>query len=358
MKKVLILGGYGNFGKLIACRLVSLNINIIIAGRNENKAKKLANELNAESAVIDINKDLKDQLNILKPFIVINTCGPFQNSNYFVGEMCIKNKTHYIDLADGRDFVCGIYKLDELAKKYKVLCVSGASTVPCLSSAVIEKYQNNYSEINSIIYGITPGQKTPRGLATVKAILSYLGKPMKASQGQKIRYGWQDIYIQKYPVLGNRLMGNCDIPDFDLFPKKFGIKSIKFSAGMENTILHFSIWALSWIKRFGLPVNFENYASFFLKLSNLFNGFGTSNGGMHIIISGKDLLGKSLTKKWFIIAKNGDGPQIPSVPSVLLAKKLIDGDLKITGATPCMSLISLDEYMNSLTSFNVEVFSH
>ena len=252
MKKVLILGGYGNFGKLIACRLVSLNINIIIAGRNGNKAKKLANELNSESVVLDITKDLEDQLNILKPFIVINTCGPFQNSNYFAGEMCIKNKIHYIDLADGRDFVCGIYKLDELAKKYKVLCVSGASTVPCLSSAVIEKYQNNYSEINSIIYGITPGQKTPRGLATVKAILSYLGKPMKASQGQKIRYGWQDIYIQKYPVLGNRLMGNCDIPDFDLFPKKFGIKSIKFSAGMENTVLHFSIWALSWINAYFL----------------------------------------------------------------------------------------------------------
>ena len=152
-------------------------------------------------------------------------------------------------------------------------------------------------------------------------------------------------------------MGNCDIPDLDLFPKEFGIKSIKFSAGMENIVLHFSIWALSWIKRFGFPINFENYASLFLKLSNFFNGFGTSNGGMHIIISGTDLFGKSLTNKWFIIAKNGDGPQIPCVPSVLLAKKLIDGDLKITGATPCMSLVTLDEYMNSLTSFNVEVFS-
>ena len=357
MKKVLILGGYGNFGKLIAYRLVDFNINIIIAGRNKKKAKKLATKLNVESAVFDINVDLKSQLKILKPFIVINTCGPFQNSNYFVGKMCIENKIHYIDLADGRDYVCGIFRLDELAKKNKVLCVSGASTVPCLSSAVIEKYKDNFSEINSIIYGISPGQKTPRGLATVKAILSYVGKPIHSLHGHKIKYGWQDIYIQKYPILGNRWMANCDIPDLDLFPQKFGIKSIKFSAGMENIILHFGIWILSWVKRFGFSVNFENYAPSFLKLSNLFNVFGTSNGGMHIIIDGKDLLGKSLRKKWFIVAKHGDGPQIPCVPSSLLAKKLIDGNLNVTGAIPCLSLISLDEYIDGLKKFNVEVFN-
>ena len=357
MKKVLILGGYGNFGKLIAYRLVNYNINIIIAGRNKKKAKKLADKLNVESAVFDINADLKVQLKILKPFIVINTCGPFQNSNYFVGKMCIENKIHYIDLADGRDYVCGISRLDELAKKNKVLCISGASTVPCLSSAVIEKYKDNYSEINSMIYGITPGQKTPRGLATVKAILSYIGKPIQSLHGNKIRYGWQDMYIQKYPVLGNRWMANCDIPDLELFPQKYGIKSIKFSAGMENIILHFGIWILSWVKRFGFSVNFENYAPSFLKLSNLFNVFGTSNGGMHIIIDGKDLLGKSLRKKWFIVAKHGDGPQIPCVPSSLLAKKLIDGNLNVTGAIPCLSLISLDEYIDGLKKFNVEVFN-
>ena len=73
---------------------------------------------------------------------------------------------------------------------------------------------------------------------------------------------------------------------------------------------------------------------------------------MHIIIDGKDLLGKSLKKKWFIIALNGDGPQIPCMPSSLLAKKLIDGNLNITGAIPCLSLISLDEYIDSLQQFN------
>jgi hypothetical protein len=47
-----------------------------------------------------------------------------------------------------------------------------------------------------MIYGISPGQKTTRGgIATVKAILSYIGKPIKNSQNGVI-YGWQGLYSQ------------------------------------------------------------------------------------------------------------------------------------------------------------------
>ena len=42
MKKVLILGGYGNFGKRIAIALAKANIPIIIAGRGKHKAEALA----------------------------------------------------------------------------------------------------------------------------------------------------------------------------------------------------------------------------------------------------------------------------------------------------------------------------
>ena len=37
--KVLILGGYGNFGKIISKGLSELDIPIIVAGRSEPKAK-------------------------------------------------------------------------------------------------------------------------------------------------------------------------------------------------------------------------------------------------------------------------------------------------------------------------------
>lgn len=356
MSKVLILGGYGNFGQRIAARLVKAGILVIITGRNKEKAEALAAKLNAEAATFDVNKELDNQLKALKPKVVINTCGPFQNADYSVAKTCIENGVHYIDLADGRDFVNGISALDAAAKAKNVLAVSGASTVPGLSSAVLEKFKDEFSEIDSLVYGITPGQKASRGLATTQGILTYLGKPLKPIAGNKIRYGWQDIYRQEYPVLGKRWMANCDIPDLDLFPQRYGIKSIQFSAGMENTFLHLSIWTVSWLKRFGLPVKLENHAETLLKLSHWFDIFGTADGGMHVIIQGKDKQGKLYTRKWFIIAKNGDGPQIPCVPAIILAKKLMSGELQTTGAMPCTAMVTLEEYIAELGDFNIHQY--
>lgn len=133
MNKVLILGGYGNFGKRISTQLAKSGFQIIVSGRDPKKATKLASELSAEGIAFDVNKDLAKQLKTLKPKVVINPCGPFQNADYSVAKACIEHGVNYIDLADARDFVVGITELDIAAKKANVLVVSGASSVPGLS---------------------------------------------------------------------------------------------------------------------------------------------------------------------------------------------------------------------------------
>jgi hypothetical protein len=364
MKKILILGGYGNFGWRISRALAKANIPIVICGRSEKKATELTNKLqnefpnsNIETSFFDVNKELKKQLELQQPLAVINTCGPFQNTNYQVAQNCIDAKVHYIDLSDGRDFVNNITSLDQSAKNTDILVVSGASTVPGLSSAVLEEYKNDFSIIESLKFGIAPGQKAPRGLATTKAILSYVGKKIKPFPGtKKDVYGWQDLYRQDYPEIGKRWMANCEIPDLDLLPKHYDIKSIQFSAGMESGALHLSIWLVSWIARIFPFINLQKYSSFFLELSNLFNFLGTDDGGMHIIIKGKDKNNKPLTKKWFIIAKSSDGPNIPTIPAIIIAKKLYENQLKLRGAMPCLGMVSLEEYLKELEEFDIKTY--
>lgn len=366
MKKVLVLGGYGNFGKRISIGLAKSGIAITIAGRNGKAAQNLAEEINqhypnaeAHTAVFDIEKELPKQLRLLKPMVVINTCGPFQTKNYSAAICCIESKIHYIDLADGRDFVDSITTLDKKAKDAGVMVISGASTVPGLSSAVLDHYKSLFKSIDSLIYGITPGQKAPVGLATTQSILTYLGKPVKPAPGTtKIRYGWQDIYSQNFPVLGKRWMANCDISDIDLFPEHYNIKEIHFSAGLEISLLHLGLWFLSWVVRLGIPLNLYKHAQFLLKASRWFDPLGTADSGMHMLIKGVDIHGKMKTIKWFIIAKNADGPQIPAVPAIILARKLVSGQLKMVGATPCVGLISLEEYLAELKTFNIKTYEN
>lgn len=358
---ILILGGYGNFGKRIARKLTRHGLGVIIAGRNAQKAEALCTELGAhlsKAAVFDVTQQLDEAINHLKPKVVINTCGPFQNADYRVAQSCIEAGVHYVDLADGRDFVTGISKLNEQAKARGVLVVSGASTVPGLSSAVLSHYAQEFGRIDKLTFGISPGQKAERGLATTQGIMSYVGRPLRPGFGQKqIRYGWQDIYRQDYPGLGKRWMANCDIPDLDLLPQAFGIKDIQFSAGLELAPLHLGLYALSCLVRIGMPLPLEKWTEFLLKASNAFNHFGSADGGMHMIIEGLDPSSQPLKRLWYIIAKNGHGPYIPTIPAVILAKQLAKDEIRERGAKACVNLVSLEDYLGELANFDIEVTS-
>lgn len=149
-------------------------------------------------------------------------------------------------------------------------------------------------------------------------------------------------------------MVNCDIPDLDIFPDRYGIDVLRFSAGVESHVVHLGIWFLSHLVRIGLPIDLPKYANFLFTCGKWFQKFGTQNGGMHMLLQGEDLDGKPKELKWFIIAKKSDGPQIPCVPAIILAKKLINETLVERGAMSCVGLITLEEYLEQLKDFSIE----
>lgn len=363
MGKVLILGGYGNFGKRIAEALARSRAAVIVAGRNDSKARALAAELSVrfpaasiEAAAVDADQNLLAGLQSLKPAVVVNTCGPFQLKGYAVAEACIAARVHYVDLADGRAFVNGVAALNSRAKAAGVWVIAGASTVPGLSSAVLQHYRKEFSVIKSLRYGVSPGQRAERGLATTQGVLTYVGKPLALAPGDtRPRYGWQDLYRQPYPKLRARWMANCDVPDLDLFAARYGVRRIQFSAGMENPLLHFGLWALGWLVRLGAPLDLPGRAGFLLRASHWFDRFGTGDGGMHIIISGKDANGQPRERCWFIIALDGDGPQIPCSPAIVLSRKLASGSLPGAGAAPCVGMVALEDCLTELKPFAINV---
>jgi saccharopine dehydrogenase-like NADP-dependent oxidoreductase len=100
--RVLILGGYGNFGAQIAQALSGhARIALIIAGRRFDKAQALVAELPGadtvhQAACLDAaGDDLRQRLAALAPDLVIPTCGPFQGQDYGVAQACIELGSHY-----------------------------------------------------------------------------------------------------------------------------------------------------------------------------------------------------------------------------------------------------------------------
>ncbi len=100
-----------------------------------------------------------------------------------------------------------------------VTVVSGASSVPALSAAVIDRYFPQFKRLDSIEFGISSGARAP-GLATVRGVFSYGGKPFQEWRDGAWRttYGWLDLRRHLFPPpLGARWVSSCDIPDLTLF---------------------------------------------------------------------------------------------------------------------------------------------
>lgn len=361
--KILVIGGYGNFGgRLVHSLLAHSDHQIIIAGRSDDKRRQFIDEvpLAFQQSICGIKMDvLQDDIEtiILKinPDIVVNATGPFQlqsnvDKNYRVAFACINSKSHYLDLADNRKFVVSFSEaLDKPAKESGLMLVSGASTVPGLSVAVIEEFISEFSQLDTINFGITPGNKTERGVATVSSILSYTGKEVRS----KIGGAWQNVFgwqgLERYDFggpLGKRWMSFCEIPDLDLLPARFPeIQSVRFKAGLELSVLHLALYLLSGLVRIKLIKDLTVFSVVLTRMSEWFFPWGSADGGMYVELEGKDENQREKRISWQVIALNGSGPNIPTISAELIIRKMAAGDITV-GAMPCVGLFSLKEFFD------------
>lgn len=354
---VLILGGYGNFGKKIAETLSEFFTGkLTLAGRSFDKAQQMCKVLQSQGAraslhplSIDINEEaFATRLAELAPDLVIHTSGPFQQQDYRVPLACIKAGSHYIDLADDRRFVCDITSLNEMAEQHSVLVVSGASSVPGLSSVVVDHFLPGFSSLDEIDFAIAPGNKAERGYATVKAILSYTGHHIKVRVARQwvYAYGWMDSRYRDFGgVVGRRLVANVDIPDLELFPERYkGVDTVRFQAGLELPFLHHTMEIMAWLAKIRVVADWSVFARLIVKMSEWFIGFGTDTGAMQIRLKGLDVNERQKDLRWTLYAEQGVGPYIPTLSAIILTKKLMEGAIELRGAHPCLGLYSLSEF--------------
>lgn len=351
--RVLVLGGYGNFGTLIARRLSSIaGIRVLVGGRDQKRASALAEEIGGEAVCLDMNQPtLASRLRELRVDLLISTAGPFQGQDYRVARAAIQAGAHYADLADARAFVCGITELDRAARSAGVLVCAGASSVPALSAAVIDDLLPRFARLDSIEHGISSSAKIP-GLATLEAVLGYCGKPMdqyRDGRWQSV-HGWQGLSRHRFPApLGTRWLAHCDVPDLALFPARYpSVRQVSFSAGLGLRITHFGTWALAWLVRMGLLRNVASLSEGLHRLARVMEPLGDGHSGMYVTLRGEGTDGRPLVLCWELQASDDQGPNIPSMAAVALARKLAGGNLAARGAQACVGLLSLDEYLAEL----------
>ena len=369
-KRILILGGYGTFGSRIAEMLSNEpEIHILIAGHDLFKAELLADRLQSqcqpqgctyEGLRLDHKStDLTAQLNHLDLDLVIHCAGPFQQQDYHVPDACIANGIHYLDIADATAFVSEIGTLTQSAEEAGCTVISGTSSLPALSSAVIKVLGKPFQQIDDIEITIAPAHRISRGFATVRAGFESLGKDLTLIRDGQPVSSYSGDELRKvtlgHPV-GERRVCNFDVPDLQLLPARIPqVKNLRFGTGVQPKLLQRGLALCAHLARIRRPESIPDplplLARFGHWLAARWPG-GSDHGGMLIEIRGQ-ANGNVKRARWQILGLNGDGPWIPAAPATAMARKIVRGEAHQAGARPCWQLLSLEEILTELEPYAV-----
>src|SRR5882757_7157397 len=198
-RTVLVIGATGAFGERLAEGLIRSGIAVIGAARNTARLDALARRLGPRFAVEPLDRSSIDAARLQELrgrwpglFAVADVSGPFQTSDTRLPRAAIGAGLHYVDLADARALVSGSRVLDAEARAANVAVLAGASSTPALSHAVLDTLVAGFRNVIGIEVSIAPGNRAPRGLSTVHAVLSTVGQPIPVFRGCRWveEYGW------------------------------------------------------------------------------------------------------------------------------------------------------------------------
>jgi hypothetical protein len=357
--KILILGGYGTFGGRLARLLADVSaLTLIVAGRSHATADAFCATLPPGAArtplPFDRDGDVERQLRVVAPDIVVDASGPFQtygDDPYRVVKACLAQGCNYLDLADGSAFVTGITQFDAQARACGLFILSGVSSFPVLTAAVVRRLSQEMARVDSIAAGIAPSPYAGVGANVIRAIASYAGKPIVRMQDghRQVRYG---LIESRYHTIGppGRLplprirFSLVDVPDLavlaDLWPSA---TSIWMGAGPVPAILHRALSLIAWTVRVRLVPSLLPLAGLMHRTINVIR-WGEHRGGMFVSVAGVGHDGQAIARSWEMLAEGDDGPLIPSMAAEAIIRHWLGDRRPTAGARPAVNDLELTDY--------------
>jgi len=357
--RVLILGGYGTFGGRLAQLLAGEErLTLLVAGRSRDKAKAFCARLRAdarlEGLAFDRDGDVERALAAARPDVVVDASGPFQfyeGDPYRLVKACVALGIDYLDLADGSDFVKGIAQFDHAATARGVFVLSGVSSFPVLTAAVVRRLARGMTRLESVTGGIAPSPYAGVGLNVIRAVASYAGKPVRLVRDGRPVDGRGLVETRRHTIappgrlpLRPGLFSLVDVPDLGALPALWPeLRSVWMGVGPVPEILHRALIMFAWSVRLRLLGSLAPLARLMHGVINVLR-WGEHRGGMFVAVAGEDAQGRRIERCWHMIAEADDGPFIPSMAAEAIIRHRLDGRRPAAGARAALRELELSDY--------------
>jgi len=189
--KILIIGGYGHVGRLIAERLAPMYPGrVVIAGRNINKASVAAMEIGygVDKREIDLFSKCSSVTaheSQMDDVVLVLVCMD-QNQNQFV-EQCIKLGINYVDISADYDFISQVEKLNNLAVQYSTCVIQSVGVAPGLTNLLASWVTKKMKSIERIDILLELGLGDHHGQAAIEWMFDNLDSVYEVNENGQIK---------------------------------------------------------------------------------------------------------------------------------------------------------------------------
>ena len=357
--KILVLGAYGIFGARL-CRLLAdyPQLTLLAGGRNLPRAQALCKTLPGPAVCEPVRVD-RDQLRAqdllrMRVDIVIDASGPFQfygKSPYGVVQACLEAGVNYLDFADGADFVEGISVFNAQAQQRGVFVLSGVSSFPVLTAAVVRMLSQDMQVVQSISGGIAPSPFAVVGKNVIRAIAGYAGQPVKLVRRGRADTAYALTESHSYTIappgrmpLRHTHFSLVEVPDLQVLPKLWpSANDVWMGAGPVPAVLHRMLNALAWLVRWRMVPTLSPLSLVYVHAINLLR-WGEHRGGMFVEVRGLSADQRPLHHSWHLVAEGEDGPYIPCMALQAVVRKVLAEQAPAPGARSAANDVEVADY--------------
>jgi hypothetical protein len=326
-KRVLIVGGSGVFGRLLAREiLATAPVKLILAGCDRAALMRACRSLDGAGRTEERVLDLADAESFSRSaagcFAVICAAGPFQTLDRALPLRAVEAGAHWLDIGDDLEWVVSLLDdeaLDAAARGAGTAVIPGVSTVPGLSGVLARWCRARAPRAASARVVLWIGNRNPKGAAAIASALNS---------------GFTDPVFVRLPV-GRFRAWRFRSPDEVLFPRDLGLAAefrVAFEWGLSSLLVASlqgvgSAEQLSrWLSRLSAPARF----------------FGSDAGCLQVEVfdpEGSPAEVGSLT---------GKGQRMAVIPAALALDALLSGELRDRGCVNPAAWLAPDEWIARL----------
>lgn len=326
----LIYGCYGYTGALISKTAVEQGLKPILAGRNAQKVKELAEKLGLDYRIFDLDntKVLEEQIEDMQ--VVIHCAGPFSHTAKVMMKACMAVKTHYTDITGEIEvFELGQH-YNNKAKEAGIMLMPGTGFDVVPSDCLAMHLKNRMPDATNLVLAFSgEGGRSSHGTANTAAEnLGRGGAIRKNGKIIKVPSSYESREIDF--ICGKRW--TSAIPWGDISTAWFSTKipNIKVFMSMPPKLIKKLKWAdrLGWFLRLGLVQKFIK--SRIQKLPAGPSDKQRATATSHFYGEVTNAKGEKLSTR--MVSK--EGYTLTALMALNIAQKIMEGNLKVGYQTP------------------------